>query len=148
MVKLKSKNLLNPKPKPPIQIFTKRNLPESVKRALCHPSPLIQSKSVITNCSGPAIFVRYNRVRYNRVNLSSKMTNMSLKSVRYNRVFVNNRVRYNRVSLYIETVQFSNLAKLNFVNICNGGLGLRKKVFRNFLLVMENLCLINITCLR
>ncbi len=55
---------------------------------------LVQSNSVITNCSGPAIFVRFNRV-----NLCSKMTNMSLKYVRYKRVFVNNRVRYNRVSL-------------------------------------------------
>jgi hypothetical protein len=29
------------------------------------------------------------------------MTYLPLKSVRYNRVFVNNRVRYNRVSLYV-----------------------------------------------
>jgi hypothetical protein len=45
---------------------------------------LIQSNSVITNSSGPAIFVRYNRV-----NLCGKITNL----------FVNNRVRHNRVSL-------------------------------------------------
>ncbi len=56
---------------------------------------LIQSNSVITNSSGPAIFARYNRV-----NLCSKMTNLPSKFVRYNRVFINNRVRYNRVSLY------------------------------------------------
>ncbi len=52
----------------------------------------IQWNSVITNHSGPAIFVRYNRV-----NLCSKMTNLPKKSVRYNRVFVNNRVCYNRI---------------------------------------------------
>jgi hypothetical protein len=38
-------------------------------------------------------------VRNNRVNMCSKIANFPLKSVRYNRVFVNNRVRYNRVSL-------------------------------------------------
>jgi hypothetical protein len=36
-------------------------------------------------------------VCYNQVNLCSETTNLPLKSVRYNRVFVNNRVRYNRV---------------------------------------------------
>ncbi len=44
----------------------------------------------------PAIFVRYNRV-----NLCSKMTHLPLKSVRYNQVFVNNQVLYNRVPLYV-----------------------------------------------
>ncbi len=39
-------------------------------------------------------------VRYKRVNLSTKMTNLTSDFVRYNRVFINNRVRYNRVSLY------------------------------------------------
>ncbi len=39
-------------------------------------------------------------VRYNRVTLCTKMTNLPQKSVHYNRVFVKNRVRYNRVSLY------------------------------------------------
>jgi hypothetical protein len=34
------------------------------------------------------------------------MTNLPQKSVRYNRVFVNNRVRYNRVSLYFK-IQFN-----------------------------------------
>jgi hypothetical protein len=56
----------------------------------------LQSNSVITNSLGPAIFVRYNRVK-----LCAKMTNLPLKSIRYNRVFVNNQVRYNRVSLYL-----------------------------------------------
>ncbi len=55
----------------------------------------IQSHSVITDSSGPAIFVRYNRVI-----LCSQMTTLPLKSVRYNREFGNNRVRYNRVSQY------------------------------------------------
>jgi hypothetical protein len=41
-------------------------------------------------------------VRYNRVNFCTKMTNFAYKSVRYNRVYVNNRVRYNRVSLHFE----------------------------------------------
>jgi hypothetical protein len=40
------------------------------------------------NEQGPAIFVRYNRVH-----LCTKITNLTQKSVRYNRV------RYNRVSL-------------------------------------------------
>jgi hypothetical protein len=56
----------------------------------------VQSNSVITNSSGPAIFVRYNRV-----DLCNKMTSSTSKTVRYNYVLVNNRVRYNRVSLYI-----------------------------------------------
>ncbi len=38
-------------------------------------------------------------VRYNRNSLCSKLTNLSQKSVRHNRVLVNNRVRYNRVVL-------------------------------------------------
>jgi hypothetical protein len=38
-------------------------------------------------------------VRYNLIYLCAKITNLTLKSVRYNRVFINNRVRYNRVSL-------------------------------------------------
>ncbi len=46
----------------------------------------IQPNSIVTNNSG---------VRYNRVNLCSKMTNLPLKSARYNRVFV-----YNQVLLY------------------------------------------------
>ncbi len=51
-------------------------------------------------------FVRYKPgfvitgVRYNQVNLCYKKSNLNKKSVRYNRVFVNNRVRHNRVSLY------------------------------------------------
>ncbi len=36
----------------------------------------IQSNSVITNSSGPAIFVRYNRV-----NLCTKLTNLTSKTV-------------------------------------------------------------------
>jgi hypothetical protein len=46
------------------------------------------------NSSGPGILVRYNRL-----NLCSKMTSFLLKSVHNNRVFVNNRVRYKLVSL-------------------------------------------------
>ncbi len=37
-------------------------------------------------------------VRYNRVNLSTKITNLTLKTVRYNRV------RQNRVALYLQNV--------------------------------------------
>ncbi len=55
----------------------------------------LQSNSVITNSSGPAILVSYNRV-----NLCTKITNLILKSVRYNRMFVNNWVCYIGVSLY------------------------------------------------
>ena len=40
------------------------------------------------------------------------MTNLTLKCVRYNRVFVNNRVRYNRVSLYFQLFHFPNLTFL------------------------------------
>ncbi len=47
------------------------------------PTMIIQSNSVITNSSGPDIFVRYNLV-----NLCTNVTNLALKSVRYNRVFV------------------------------------------------------------
>ncbi len=50
--------------------------------------------------------VGYTGVRYNQVNLCTKITNLTRKSVRYNRVFVNNRVRYNRVSLYIRVLLF------------------------------------------
>jgi hypothetical protein len=52
---------------------------------------LIRSNSVITNSSGPAILV----------NLCTKIPNLTSKTARYNRVFVNNRVRYNRVTLYL-----------------------------------------------
>ncbi len=62
------------------------------------------SNSVTTNSSEPDIFVRYNGVRYKRVNLCSKMTDLPIKSVRYNRVFVNNRVHFNRVSLYFTLI--------------------------------------------
>ncbi len=61
----------------------------------------VQSNSVITNSSGPAIFVRYNRVH-----LCTEMTNFTLKFVRYNRV------RYNRVSLYVC------YSRVTLVNIC------------------------------
>jgi hypothetical protein len=54
----------------------------------------MQWNSVITNSLGPANFVRFNWV-----NLCSKITNLPWKSVCYNRVFVTKRVRYNRVSL-------------------------------------------------
>ncbi len=66
---------------------------------------LLQSNSVITNSSGPDIFVRYNRV-----NLCTKMTNLALKSVRYNRV------RYNQVSLYlkIDYLKFSKVLRNMF----------------------------------
>ncbi len=43
----------------------------------------IQSNSVKTNSSEREIFVRYNRV-----NMCTKITNFASKSVRYNRVFV------------------------------------------------------------
>ncbi len=35
----------------------------------------VQLNSVVTNSSGPAIFVCYNRSSYRRVNLCSKITN-------------------------------------------------------------------------
>ncbi len=54
----------------------------------------ITVKSVTTNSSGAAIFVRYNRV-----NLCTKMTNLTKKFVRYNRIFVKNRVRYHNSNL-------------------------------------------------
>jgi hypothetical protein len=44
----------------------------------------VQSNSVMTNSSGTTTFVRYN--------LCTKRTNLSLKYVRYDRVFVNSRV--------------------------------------------------------
>jgi hypothetical protein len=56
------------------------------KSNICNEVPKIfhlQSNSVITNSSGPAIFVRYNRAH-----LCTKMTNLPEDSVRYNRVFV------------------------------------------------------------
>ncbi len=43
--------------------------------------------------------------------MCTKMTNLTSKTVRYNRVFVYNRVRYNRVSLYFP---FSKLPKIYF----------------------------------
>jgi hypothetical protein len=57
----------------------------------------IQSNSVITNRSGPEIFVRYNWVR-----LCTKITILTKKFVRYNRVRYD-RVRFNRVSLELES---------------------------------------------
>jgi hypothetical protein len=47
----------------------------------------------------PILFV-ITGVRYNRVNLCTKMTNLTSKCVRYNRVFVNNRVCFNQLLLY------------------------------------------------
>ncbi len=44
------------------------------------------------------------KTRVNRVNLCAKMTNLTLKSVRNNRVFVNNRVRCQQVLLFF--IQF------------------------------------------
>ncbi len=55
-----------------------------------------QTRFQRTALDQPFLFV-ITGVRYNRVNLCAKITNLPLKSVRYNRVFVNNRVRYNRV---------------------------------------------------
>ncbi len=46
----------------------------------------------------PFLFV-ITGVRYKRVDLCTKKTKLTSKTVRYNREFVNNRVRYNRVSL-------------------------------------------------
>ncbi len=68
-----------------------------------------QSNLVITISLGPAIFVRYNRV-----NLCTKMTNLPQKSVRYNQMFVNNRVRYNRVSLYYKTKTSDSNFSINY----------------------------------
>ncbi len=51
------------------------------KKSFSNYSPTLIT--VITNSSGPAIFVRYNRV-----NLYTKITNLNKKSVRYNQVFV------------------------------------------------------------
>ncbi len=56
-----------------------------------------------------------NCIRYNRVNLCTKMTNLTSKTVRYNRVFVNNRVRYSRVSLYF-TGNLLSLLTTSFIN--------------------------------
>ncbi len=52
----------------------------------------LQYNSVIMNSSGPAIFVRYYRglFCYNRVNMCTEMTNLTLKSVNYKQVFINN----------------------------------------------------------
>jgi hypothetical protein len=58
---------------------------------------LIKKHEVKLGYNKPAIFVRYNRV-----NLCTKITNLTLKSVRYNRVFVNNRVRYTLASQYLK----------------------------------------------
>ncbi len=45
-------------------------------------------------------------VRYNKVNLCTKMTNSTKKSVRYNRVLVNNRVCYNKDFCSLSLFQF------------------------------------------
>ncbi len=45
---------------------------------------------------GTGHFFVMTEVRYNRVSLCTKITNLISKSVRYNRVFVNNRVCYNQ----------------------------------------------------
>jgi hypothetical protein len=49
----------------------------------------------VTNSSGPAIFVRYNRF-----NLCTKITKLTKKNVRCKRVLVTNRGRYNWLSMY------------------------------------------------
>jgi hypothetical protein len=58
----------------------------------------IHSNSFITNSSKPAIFVR---VRYNRVNLCTEISNLTRKVVRNSQMFVNNRVRCSYVSLLL-----------------------------------------------
>ncbi len=63
---------------------------------------IVQSNLVLTYSSGQAIFARYNRV-----NLCPKMTNLTLKPVGSNRVFVNNQIRHNRVSLWLRREQTS-----------------------------------------
>jgi hypothetical protein len=60
----------------------------------------------ITNSSGPAIFVRCNRVNW--------CTYMTLKSDFYNRVFVDDRVRYSRVSLILYFNRFAGVAVWGF----------------------------------
>jgi hypothetical protein len=55
----------------------------------------------MTKSLGPANFDRYNRV-----NFCTKMTNLTTKTVRYNRVFVNNRVHYNRPSFNVTEYKF------------------------------------------
>ncbi len=56
---------------------------------------LLQSNSAIMNSWGTTIFVHYIKV-----DLWFKMTNLTWKSIRFNRKFINNRVRYNQASLY------------------------------------------------
>ncbi len=48
----------------------------------------VQSNLVKTNRSWPTIFVLYYRAHYNSGNLCTKLTNLMLKSLRYNSVFV------------------------------------------------------------
>jgi hypothetical protein len=48
----------------------------------------------------PFLFV-ISEVRYNRVNICTKMINSTSKTVHYNLVFVNNHVRYKQVSLHV-----------------------------------------------
>ncbi len=72
------------------------------KRSIISLAPPIGIKkvmwdSVITNSSEPAIFLRYNQIRYNRVNLFTKITIWPRNL--FVMCFVNNRVRYNRDSL-------------------------------------------------
>jgi hypothetical protein len=83
-----------------IKQTTNNNIWQQLKKLLvCFRNHYSQTRLKRTARDRPFLFV-ITGVRYCRVNLCTKMTTMSSKTVRYNRVFVNNRVRYNRVSLY------------------------------------------------
>ncbi len=73
----------------------KNNWVKKIQSHLFTAKFIVQSNADITNNSGPVIF-------YNWVVLCTKNTNLTLKYVCYNRVFVNNRVRYNRVWQYLQ----------------------------------------------
>jgi hypothetical protein len=67
----------------------------------------VKSDFVITNSSGSAIFVRNNwGIPITGLICVLKMTNLTLKYVRYNRVSVNNRVRYNLVYYIINLTRY------------------------------------------
>ncbi len=77
----------------------------------------IQSNLVKMINSGPAIFVRYNVVCFNLVEMCTKMTYLTLITVRYNRVFINNRVRYNWIWMYVDRIHIRTYLKFLSVSV-------------------------------
>jgi hypothetical protein len=94
----------------------------------------LQSNSVITNNLRPAIFVCYNRV-----SLCCKMTNLHFKSVRYNRVLINNRVLlYFGCLLTLEFISCFNCNFSEWLNQSSTMNSLQRKLFLPFLILWKH----------